>query len=459
MTSEFASHFYLLLFKINFAMKKNNQSYKSNKNSKTKYISIFCISLILISAIGYGVYYYISNFKNNTNNTSSTMGDSSHKYVRSPFGAKFKINDSSKTFVLTSSHFDSPGANSSINSLNETETKSNISSQGSQEVLEAQNIPIVLNTFKKSFNSNNILFYGDTNIKKGNEAKAFSTLDKSGYSMLFKDNETYSTSLSSTLNSFANPYDKIIYSFNDGLSIVDNHDDIKNVIKQGYDHNTGFAINTFLTLPSTTTDNSAGQGWIKYPKNFKVDKSNTDPIYYYLKYLVSDHIPVGTEISYVDNNNSTQYIRVGGWNTLNFSLYDKDFSSFDIDSVTGSLTNDQKKQIHEINIGDIIYHAKYDLIALIEINKGTSQSQVTTFLNYLNKLSSDDSNISYSGLLSSNTPAIKNDSGQIEQVLFIYNNKKLTLDKDINAAFFNDYSALSTTISSLLINSLNIYKE
>lgn len=435
-------------------MKKYNK--KKSKNSKYIYIIGFC--LVVFAGLAYGAYYVINNINNkntsNSNNDSSndgTSGNNNYKYVRSPYGAKFKINDSNQSFVLSSSHFDSPGVSSSKNnSLNEKETTSSISGQGSQEVAEAQNIDKVLDNFKDYFQTNNIIFFADTNIKKGNQDKAFSSLTNSSYSMLFKDNETYSTSLSSTINSFANPYDKIIYSFeNNGLSISDSsYDDIKSVIKPNYESKTGFAINTFLTLPSSVMTN--GVEWIDYSNKYYSDAKN--PVYNYVKYLASDHIPVGTNINYTNDSNVLSSIRVGGWNTLNFSLYNNDFSSYNVlENPTSSTT---KKVVHEMNIAKIIYHAKYDLIALIEINKDTPQTNVNYFLNYLNSL---DSNNSYNALLSNNTPAINQNSGQIEQVLFIYNNKKISLDDSIKPNFYNNYSSTNLNISNLFIKSLNIY--
>lgn len=432
--------------------RRRNHSKKSNK-----YIYALSVSLIVLAAVGYGVYYIIQNkdqiFSGSSNsNNNQNQSLTGYGYVRSPYGAKFKIIDSDKSFVMVASHFDSPGVSSSTNSLNEVETKSSISNQGSQEVKEASNTVSMLNEFKTYFSSENIIFFADTNIRKGNQDKAFGTLPNSGYSMLFKDTDTYSTSLSSTANTFANPYDKLIYSFNNNdLSISNSsYDDIKSVVKPSYESKTGFAINTYLTLPSTNFTN--GQGWVDYSDKFY--SNNSDAVYNYVKYLISDHIPVGTDIIYKNNSSADSTIRVGGWNTLNFNLYNKEIpSNFDVKNPTNTNT-ETKRIVHEINVAKIISKAKYDLIGLIEINKNTIQESVNYFLKYLNSV--DSNNNSYKALLSDNTPAVKQDSGQIEQVIYLYNSKKIELDNSITPKFYNSYSTNTLNAFDIFINSLNI---
>ncbi|VEU68461.1 MnuA family membrane nuclease [Mycoplasmopsis pulmonis] len=132
-------------------------------------------------------------------------------YVRPPFGAKFSTkgnvkNDFSVVFV----HSDSPGV--SITKANKEENASGYAGQGHKEVAEALRTKEVMEYFDSIDGVNNELFFmGDTNIKVGNEAKAFKPLLQSGYKSLIKDVKENSTSLAQRWGEYANTYDKIFY--------------------------------------------------------------------------------------------------------------------------------------------------------------------------------------------------------------------------------------------------------
>lgn len=399
---------------------------KKTKIKKLKIIYSIFFPVIILGAVGYGSYFFITNNKFQKNETITN--NSNISYVRDPYGASFKIKDSANdvSFVSIFSHFDAPGVNKNVNNLNQKEEESSIDGQGTQEVKEAQNISTALDTFKKYFSTENIIFMGDTNIKLDNQAKAFSNLKN--YSMLFKDEKKYATTLSTTTNTFANPYDKIIYSFDNNLSISNsNYSDINDVKKQNYDASSGFAINTFLTLPSSVY--YGGKGWIDYSSTYY--KSS---IYDYVKYLVSDHLPVGTDLNYTATNNTQSKIRVGEWNVENFS-----FPSKNINSMYINQNNVSKKNAHAINVAKIINHTGYDLIGLIEINKDSTESDLQNFLNYLNYLNVDSNGVvtkKYSAVLSENTPSVNINSEMVEQVLILYNSNVLELNNNPAPAFY-----------------------
>lgn len=151
---------------------------------------------------------------------SSNSGNQTkeYDYVRPPFGTSFsvKANNVNYDFTTLFSHFDSPGTSS-----NEV---SGTNGMGSQEMFEANNIQTPLQEFKNVYNSQNIIFMGDTNIPTGKQNIAFNTskLSSLNYKFSFDDNDTYNTSLATVatveknLNNpslwYSNDYDKIIYS-------------------------------------------------------------------------------------------------------------------------------------------------------------------------------------------------------------------------------------------------------
>mgnify|MGYP002507131466 CR=1 FL=1 len=402
------------------------------KKTKKRKIFLSCgmlTFLMIVGIVSYGTYYFLTNKKVD----SETKNNIS--YVRSPFGASFKIKDSNNlSFISSFSHFDAPGVKEGLNNLNKQEKESEIKNQGTQEIEEANNITLALDYFKTYFSSKNIFFMADTNIKLGNQSKVFHL--GQDYSMLFKDNEKYSTTLSNQVNKFSNPYDKIIYSFDNDLSISNtNYSDIKSVIKDDYDSKTGFAINTYKTLPNSIYQN--GQSWIDYSSKYYSNKeNNNENIHSYVKELVSDHLPVGTDLTYLNSSNIESTIRVGGWNIENFSM-----PSHDLKKVNVSEGNASHVDVHAINVAKIISNAKYDLIGLLEINKNTSTNDLNNFLDYLNYLNVDDNGIkkkTYKAVLSDNTPSLSKNSAMIEQVLILYNSNVLELNNEKPTFFYNN---------------------
>lgn len=405
---------------------------------------IVLISLLCLAAIGAGTYFYLSN-NNKSYNDENTIVATNNEYVRPPIGAKFKLKNSDKEFILNVSHFDSPGASSSNNEL-----ESSISGQGQQEINEAYNIDKVMDWFKENMKSQNIFFMGDTNIKLNNQNKAFNvlTLQEKGYSFLFNDTKDYASSLSTTYNTFANPYDKVIYSLND-FNIDNDYQDIASYVKPNLAN--GFMIDTYKTYRKDKTESN----WISY-ENLWNKEGNTDTqnLYNYIKYGVSDNVPVGLDIQ--DNQNNR--VRLGFWNTLNFSLAEETIkSNYDISSNTSIIISKAKKNAHARNIADIIYNANYDLIGFVEINNGTPNSNLQNFINYLNSKNtkSKTNNKIYSGFLTKATNSSIASKGQIEQVAFIYNSNVLELDSTIYPRFYGDTA--QAILENKIINNLNNY--
>lgn len=147
-------------------------------------------------------------------------------YVRPPFGVQFQstTNPSSKYSVIYA-HFDSPGTrkgkkdhtkqDSFARSLTE---KSKSRGNGAQEWFEAQQLYKVLDEFASTHQYQNLFFMGDTNIRLGNQAQAFSTVANNA-KFAFEDSLAFGTSYSQKLDPnkptyFANPYDKVIYRSN-----------------------------------------------------------------------------------------------------------------------------------------------------------------------------------------------------------------------------------------------------
>ncbi|WP_412032564.1 MnuA family membrane nuclease [Malacoplasma muris] len=140
-------------------------------------------------------------------------------YVRAPFGSKFQTinNVNNKEFVVSFSHFDSPG------SSQDSVDYGLIDGIGKQEYFEAQQIDKVIEEFRTLYNTNNVIFMGDTNIKTGKQNLAFNIqkLSSLNYKFAFDDNDYYNTSLATvaTVNKYpndqlkwySNAYDKIIY--------------------------------------------------------------------------------------------------------------------------------------------------------------------------------------------------------------------------------------------------------
>lgn len=144
-------------------------------------------------------------------------------YIRPPFGAQFQsVTDPTNKYSVIYAHFDSPGPrNKQSWKMNQYLVEQAIDDKnGAQEWFEAQQLHKVIEEFSAVYNGDNIFFMGDTNIKTGNEAKAFSTLDNVQFA--FGDDLRYGTSYRwfpwvKYEDYFSNPYDKIIYRTNQQL--------------------------------------------------------------------------------------------------------------------------------------------------------------------------------------------------------------------------------------------------
>ncbi|MGY6172274.1 MnuA family membrane nuclease [Candidatus Mycoplasma pogonae] len=133
-------------------------------------------------------------------------------YIRPPFGVKFKIIANGEDFTVVYSHSDAPGPHRKGRAYDIDATEHGFPGQGLQEVNEALHLKEVMEWFDQIDGDNEELFYmGDTNIKLGNEAKAFAPLISSGYTSLFPESEANKTTLSGHEKAYASPYDKMFY--------------------------------------------------------------------------------------------------------------------------------------------------------------------------------------------------------------------------------------------------------
>lgn len=415
-------------------------------NNFNKFKILKSLFFIFISLAGLSGLLVAITYTNNSFNQSVDSSTKKLEYVRSPYATEFEIkNTNDLKLIYAMSHFDSVGISKNKNSLNENELESIVKDQGSQEIKEANNIVNVLNFFTEKFKNENIVFMADTNIKLGNESLAFENLIHSKYKMLFEDSEIYNTTLSSIItNKFINPYDKLIYFFDENFCLTnqESYNDIEKIIRPDFQN--GFAINTYNTLNNKIIEN--GIGLINY-----FDDLYQDSPVGFVRNAISDHLPIGFDLNYLDIYNTNQKLRVGGWNVLNFNLQTGDLFQANFNSEDNEIF---KKQLHAINIAKIISYSNFDLIGLLEINKCNSEKDLSNFLKYLNYLSNDE-DIYYEAFLSENTPAINENSNQIEKILLIYNKNKVNINYK-NETFFYE---LFNSNYLLFLNSISLNEK
>ncbi|WP_051675995.1 endonuclease/exonuclease/phosphatase family protein [Ureaplasma canigenitalium] len=137
-------------------------------------------------------------------------------YSRPPSGVTFITPDKRKDFTFVLSHLDSPGEKKgSETRAHDYLVKSKYmgikTAQGSKELNEAFQLNNVMSFFDDLDGKNDdLIFMGDTNIKKGNESIAFRPLLLDGYISLLKDSDDKNrTSLSRSFNQYSQPYDKM----------------------------------------------------------------------------------------------------------------------------------------------------------------------------------------------------------------------------------------------------------
>lgn len=201
------------------------------------------------------------------------FGGSVKHYSRPPYAMKFKILDNSlknNDFTYIIDHFDSPGKKRGSNK------EVSFEGAGSSELNEAHNLQYVFDYFNELDGENDDLFFaGDTNIKERNHNEAFSWLSKnSAYKNVFEPNNENKTSLSTSINKYANSYDKIIHRSK--LKYINPK------IFKLYDFvNNGFLYKNINSL----------NDWMQYVKSSssKKYKSNSG----YIIRGISDHSPVG----------------------------------------------------------------------------------------------------------------------------------------------------------------------
>ncbi|WP_027119406.1 endonuclease/exonuclease/phosphatase family protein [[Mycoplasma] testudinis] len=208
-------------------------------------------------------------------------------YVRPPYGASFTYKqDRSLKLGVVVDHFDSPGVSGNGANRQTQEQPTDLNNQGSYEVNDAKNIFNAMNEMQEHLQTDNLLFIGDTNIRLGNQAQAFNEneLTNNGYRFGFEDKPEYRSTLSSTMNQYANPYDKIIYKISNTelTSIKPNNQNAMKVINPN-SHAFIFDIvnakkNNIISRP--IQDDSAND-------------------FSWLRHRISDHAPVG--ISFVFN--------------------------------------------------------------------------------------------------------------------------------------------------------------
>ncbi|EIN15326.1 Hypothetical protein, predicted lipoprotein [Mycoplasmopsis agalactiae 14628] len=210
--------------------------------------------------------------KDNPEFNETPFGGGVKHYSRPPFGMKFRIlNNKLKNndFTYIIDHFDSPGVKKST-----AEVASR--GAGSSELNEAHNLQYVFDYFNGIDGENEDLFFaGDTNIKASNHNEAFSWIAKNPiYKNVFEPTSANNTSLSASLNKYANSYDKIIHRSN----LKYNNPKIFKL----YD----FVNNVFLYKNINSLND-----WMNFVKSSSRKTYGSD--YGYIRSGISDHSPVG----------------------------------------------------------------------------------------------------------------------------------------------------------------------
>ncbi|QZE12068.1 MnuA family membrane nuclease [Mycoplasma sp. Ms02] len=139
-----------------------------------------------------------------------------HKFIRPPFGAKFKDKGSDKELTAIFAHLDSPGGSPKKESTTKSFTIDGKDielsfSQGVNELSEAYGIKDVLDYYDSIDGDSTLVFAGDTNIKQGNSNVLSSSL-VGGYKIAYGDSEEkHKTSINRSATGYSQTYDKIIF--------------------------------------------------------------------------------------------------------------------------------------------------------------------------------------------------------------------------------------------------------
>ncbi len=195
-------------------------------------------------------------------------------FVRPPFGVEFKYIKTNHNFTFLISHNDSPGASGQKGSIIEKSKDG----QGTQELWEAKHMKDVAKWFDdQDGNNNDLVYMGDTNIKTNHGDKPFTTLLQNGFVSMLNPS-TSVTSLGSSINDYANAYDKI---FTNSPYIIKNKKDsgfypLYNVFKD-------------KVLNETRWEDKVNQERIDTHK--KPYKNN-------IRSGISDHSPIFTELDF-----------------------------------------------------------------------------------------------------------------------------------------------------------------
>ncbi|WP_416389214.1 endonuclease/exonuclease/phosphatase family protein [Mycoplasmopsis columbina] len=246
---------------------KGGKNVLLESNSKQHELSGFIYKASKLDAIAFdnnliGTSYDNSNYKPHFNS------DSNLGFVRPPFGVKFKTKGSEKNdFTFVIGHFDSPGVSKENQEVSHKK-------QGTQELDEAWNLNAAMNWYDHiDGNNNELIFMGDTNIKKNNEALAFEPLlVQNNYKSLLKEDNP--TSIGRNFN-YSEPYDKIFYKGDLEVTNSDKYD--------------------LLAFPeSGLWENiSSFQEWKNFLQKNDYDyKTETS----YISSVISDHAPIYTDL-------------------------------------------------------------------------------------------------------------------------------------------------------------------
>ncbi|AIA29772.1 lipoprotein [Mycoplasmopsis californica] len=140
------------------------------------------------------------------------FGGTENKERKAPFIAKFGSKVSgyeNVNFTYAISHFDGPGVKK------DKGEKSMRKGNGSFEFNEAWNIKNVFDWMKTiNGGDDDLIFQGDTNIKKGNENRAFGWVGSYENAKMVLNEQKDNTSLGKNMDKYSQPYDKIIHSSN-----------------------------------------------------------------------------------------------------------------------------------------------------------------------------------------------------------------------------------------------------
>ncbi|VEU70508.1 MnuA family membrane nuclease [Mycoplasmopsis glycophila] len=296
-------------------------------------------------------------------------------YVRPPFGARFEFVNQSLNLpgiITIFDHLDSPGKR-------KEEPSPNISvrSQGAQEVSEFLSLPKVMKYYLEAGNENDfVIFGGDTNIKSENfdlqNHSNFSGVDATLtglWTNSLSPENNYVTSLGNNSN-YSEPYDKMFF-VNNTPGLIG----VKQIVDSNFEA-TRFKVDIINGFYNGIWNKKQLVDSIEDNGRFKHYKSDDKTDFQIIKYVISDHAPVYTDLKILNNELETNpstleinpkeknVLRIAHWNILNFAHHNA----------------------KSLAIAGLIWKSGIDIIGLTEINKNRGE-QVYEIVSRLNKLS------------------------------------------------------------------------